>query len=84
MYRGNSLFLKTGEQIPIEKATKISNVAYALQPHEGTKLSISWINLKKSIDSVNNHKLIEVLNSTGIPRKINRQITKCMVETAYI
>ena len=38
-------------------------------------MSVAWIDLKKAFDSVNHLKLVEVLNSTGIPRKITRMIT---------
>lgn len=38
-------------------------------------MSIAWIDLRKAFDSFNHLKLIEVLNSSGIPRKITRMIT---------
>ena len=39
---------------------------------ERRTMSYSFIDLKKAFDSVNHLKLIEVLNNTGIPRKITK------------
>ena len=37
-------------------------------------MSFAWIDLKKAFDSVNHLKMIDVLNESGIPRKITRII----------
>ena len=44
------------------------------QTDDKREVSFAWIDLKKAIDSVNHLKMIDVLNESGIPRKITRII----------